>query len=106
MIKKKLRANPKFKVAEIAIEIDDEGNPVFWAYNYGFHPGQGGQELAYGNLGTSDLESTLNCLRVNLTKDENFLVNEAKQKTDEYLKFKEEDNTEYEMHADGVKEKE
>ena len=49
----------KFKIAEIAIELKDDETPIYWVYNYGFHPGQGGMEFVYGNFGTPDFEASI-----------------------------------------------
>ena len=58
--------NPPYKIAEVAIEIQEDGTPMYWIYNYGFHPAQGGMEFCYGNSGSQDLECSIEVLKRNL----------------------------------------
>lgn len=73
--------NPKFKIAEVAIEINEDGTTTFWAYNIGYHPGQGGMEFGWGNFGTGDLEDSLSLLKCYLLRDIDELTEMAKEKT-------------------------
>ena len=72
--------NPKYKVAEIAIELKEDGVPTFWVFNGGYHPSQGGMEFGWGNMGTNDLENAIDMLKIKLTRDLDVLLEEVKKK--------------------------
>lgn len=76
----------KFKIAEIAIELKDDETPIYWVYNYGFHPGQGGMEFAYGNFGTPDFEASIDLLKTKLNKDLDYLIDTIKKRKEELNK--------------------
>lgn len=70
----------KYKIAEITIEIKEDGTPMFWGYSYGFHAGQGGMDFTYGNYGSESIDQILEVMKSKLTKDLNTLVKMAKDK--------------------------
>lgn len=73
-----------YNLAQITIEFKEDGTPVYWVYNHGYHPGQGGMEFTYGNFGTPDLEKALDLLKRNLVRDIDYVLEEIKRKeTDE-----------------------
>jgi hypothetical protein len=83
--------NPKFKIAEVAIELKEDGTPLFWVYNYGMHPGQGGTEFAYGNAGTESLETSLDILKINLLRDVDSLLELVKNRVKQLEKITKEE---------------
>jgi hypothetical protein len=72
----------KYKIAEIAVELKEDGEYVFWCYNLGFHPGQGGMEFCYGNFGTINLEKSLDILKEKLVKDIDTVLAEVRAKVE------------------------
>lgn len=70
----------KFKIAEVAIEIKDDGEVEYWCQNYGFHASQGGRDFCYGNFGSNDLERSLDLLKNKLVKDIDYIIEFAKIK--------------------------
>lgn len=73
----------KYKVAEVTIEFKEDGTPMYWVYNAGYHPGQGGMEFTYGNFGISDLEKALDILKRNLVRDIDYVLEEIKRRKSE-----------------------
>jgi hypothetical protein len=69
----------KYKIAEITIELKEDGTPVYWVYNAGYHPGQGGMEFVYGNFGTPSLETSLDLLKERLVRDIDYILEEIKR---------------------------
>jgi len=56
----------RYKIAEVAIEINESGKVMFWCNNIGYHAQQGGMEFGWGNFGTADLKQTLDILNKKL----------------------------------------
>jgi hypothetical protein len=73
----------KYKIAEVAIKFKKDGTSMYWVYNVGYHPGQGGMEFTYGNFGTPDLEMALDILKQNLVRDIDYVLEEIKQRKSE-----------------------
>ena len=78
-----MKQNPRFRVAEIAVEVNEDGTHTFWAYNYGIHPAQGGMEVTYGNLGSADLEGLLNILKDRMIKDKDLILEQVDRRAKE-----------------------
>lgn len=70
----------KYKIAEIAIEFKEDGTPMYWVYNAGWHPGQGGMEFVYGNFGTPSLETSLDLLKEKLVRDIDDILEQIKKR--------------------------
>ena len=70
----------KYRIAEIAIEFKEDGTPMYWVYNAGYHPGQGGMEFVYGNFGTPALETSLDLLKEKLVRDIDDILEEIKRR--------------------------
>jgi hypothetical protein len=70
----------RYKIAEIALEMNEDGSITYWCYNVGNHAGQGGMEFCYGNFGTNKLESSLDLLKEKLLRDQDDIINELKAK--------------------------
>ena len=70
----------KYRIAEIAIEFKEDGTPMYWVYNAGYHPGQGGMEFVYGNFGTPTLETSLDLLKDRLMRDIDYILQEIKRR--------------------------
>jgi hypothetical protein len=70
----------RYKVAEIVIEVDENDKAMFWCYNIGYHPEQGGMEFGWGNFGTNNLEATVDLLKENLKRDIDDILIEIKKK--------------------------
>jgi hypothetical protein len=71
-----------YKIADVAVEIRDD-KVVYWIYNAGFHPGQGGMEFVYGNSGYSELEPALDVLKRNLLRDIDYLLEEVRKRNED-----------------------
>lgn len=70
----------KYKIAEITIELKEDGTPIYWIYHAGWHPGQGGMEFVYGNFGTPSLENSLDLLKERLVRDIDDILAQVKKK--------------------------
>lgn len=70
----------RYKIAELAVEIQPDGSLRYWCYNAGMHPSQGGMEFTYGNFGTPNLEQSLDILKSKLMRDESLILDEIKRK--------------------------
>jgi hypothetical protein len=70
----------KYNLAQIGIEFKEDGTPMYWVYNHGYHPGQGGMEFTYGNFGTPNLEVALDLLKRNLVRDIDYVLEEIKRR--------------------------
>jgi hypothetical protein len=70
----------KYKIAELAIEFKEDGTPMYWVYNAGYHPGQGGMEFIYGNFGTPTLTTSLDLLKERLVRDIDYILEEIKRR--------------------------
>ena len=68
----------KYKIAEITIEFKEDGTPMYWVYNTGYHLSQGGMEFTYGNFGTPSLEKSLDLLKERLVRDIDYILEEIK----------------------------
>jgi len=69
----------KYKIAEITIEFKEDGTPMYWVYNAGYHPSQGGMEFTYGNFGTPSLEKSLDLLKERLVRDIDYILEEIRR---------------------------
>lgn len=70
----------RYRIAEVAIEMEDDGKIKYWCYSVGNHPGQGGMEFCYGNFGTDNLETSLDLLKDKLLRDIDDIIKELKRK--------------------------
>ena len=73
----------KYKIAEIAIELREDGSPMYWCYNAGMFPAQGGMEFTYGNFGTPNLEQSLEKLKTILIRDIDLILERVKEREKE-----------------------
>lgn len=73
----------QYKIAEIAIELKEDGTPIYWVHNAGYHPGQGGMEFVYGNFGTPSLEQSLELLKTKLIRDIDLILEKVNQRKNE-----------------------
>lgn len=72
----------RYKIAEVTIEFKEDGTPMYWVYNSGWHPAQGGMEFTYGNFGTPSLETSLDLLKERLVRDIDDILEEIKKRED------------------------
>lgn len=70
----------KYKIAEISIELKEDGTPMYWVYCAGYHAGQGGMEFVYGNFGTPSLEQSLEILKTKLIRDIDIILERVREK--------------------------
>ena len=75
----------KYKIAEISIELKEDGTPMYWVYCAGYHAGQGGMEFVYGNFGTPSLEQSLEILKTRLMRDIDIILERVREKEDETI---------------------
>jgi len=73
------RVMSKYNLAQIGIEFKEDDTPMYWVYNHGYHPGQGGMEFTYGNFGTPDLGRALDLLKLNLVRDIDYVLEEIRR---------------------------
>jgi hypothetical protein len=68
----------KYKIAEVAVEIKDNGEIIYWVYCAGTFPEQGGMAFTYGNFGTPNLEQSLDKMKRIILKDRDFILEKVK----------------------------
>jgi hypothetical protein len=73
----------KYKIAEVAVEIKDNGEVLYWVYCAGTFPEQGGRAFTYGNFGTPNLEQSLDKMKSILLKDQALILEKVKGQVDE-----------------------
>lgn len=73
----------KYKIAEVAVEVKDNGDIMYWVYCAGTFPGQGGMAFTYGNFGTPNLEQSLDKMKEILVKDQAIILDKVKDKNNE-----------------------
>lgn len=67
----------KYKIAEVAVEVKDNGEIMYWVYCAGTFPEQGGMAFTYGNFGTSNLEQSLDTMKAILLKDQAMILDKV-----------------------------
>lgn len=72
--------NNTYKIAEVAVEVKDNGEIMYWVYCAGTFPEQGGMQFTYGNFGTPSLEQSLDKMKVILLKDQDMILERVKEK--------------------------
>lgn len=73
----------RFRVAEVAIEVDEKGVPkAYWIYRAGSQV----QEFGYGSEGFKSLEGAIDTLKMRLLKDQDYLLNIIKTKLEDEKK--------------------
>lgn len=70
----------KYKIAEVAVEVKDNGEIMYWVYCAGTFPEQGGMAFTYGNFGTPNLEQSLDKMKLILVKDQDTILERVKEK--------------------------
>ena len=70
----------KYKIAEVAVEVKDNGEIMYWVYCAGTFPEQGGMAFTYGNFGTPNLEQSLDKMKLILVKDQDLILEKVKGK--------------------------
>lgn len=70
----------KYKIAEVAVEVKDNGEVMYWVYCAGTFPEQGGMVFTYGNFGTPNLEQSLDKMKSILIKDQDKILERVKEK--------------------------
>ncbi len=73
----------KYKIAEVAVEVKDNGEIMYWVYCAGTFPEQGGMAFTYGNFGTPNLEQSLDKMKAILVKDKAMILDKVKDKKNE-----------------------
>lgn len=69
----------KVRLAEIAIELKDDGTETYWIYHAGIHANQGGMEFCYGNAGHQSLDLALEYLNRKLKRDIDLIKDEVER---------------------------
>jgi hypothetical protein len=72
----------RYKIAEIAVEINEDSSNTFWISNAGWHPGQGGMDFCWGNCGVKDLNVSLDILKKKLNKDIDYIIEHIRLKNE------------------------
>lgn len=70
----------KYKIAEVAVEVKDNGEIMYWIYCAGTFPEQGGMAFTYGNFGTPNLEHSLDKMKLILVKDQDTILEIVKER--------------------------
>ena len=70
----------KYKIAEVAVEVKDNGEIMYWVYCAGTFPEQGGMSFTYGNFGTPNLEQSLDRMKLILVKDQDTILEMVKER--------------------------
>lgn len=73
----------RYKIAEVAVEVKDNGEIMYWMYCAGTFPEQGGMAFTYGNFGTPNLEQSLDRMKTILLKDQDAILEKVKGKENE-----------------------
>ena len=73
----------KYKIAEVTVEVKDDGTVMYWVYCAGTFPEQGGMAFTYGNFGTPNLEQSLDKMKTILIKDQDTILEKVKGKENE-----------------------
>ena len=70
----------KYKIAEVAVEVKDNGEIMYWVYCAGKFPEQGGMAFTYGNFVTPNLEQSLDKMKAILVKDQDIILDRVKER--------------------------
>lgn len=73
----------KYKIAEVAVEVKDNGEIMYWVYCAGTFPEQGGMAFTYGNFGTPNLEQSLDKMKGILLKDQDQILEKIEGRKNE-----------------------
>ena len=73
----------KYKIAEVAIEVKENGEIMYWVSCAGTFSEQGGNAFVYGNFGTANLEQSLDKMKRILIKDQDMILERIKQRTED-----------------------
>lgn len=73
----------KYTIAEVAVEVKDNGEIMYWIYCAGTFLEQGGMAFTYGNFGTPNLEQSLDKMKKILIKDQGVILEQVKVRQDE-----------------------
>ena len=73
----------RYTIAEVAVEVKDNGELMYWVYCAGTFPEQGGMAFTYGNFGTPNLEVSLDKMKRILIKDQDTILERIKQRTED-----------------------
>jgi hypothetical protein len=72
----------KYKIAEVAIEVKENGEIMYWVYCAGTFSEQGGNAFVYGNFGTPNLEQSLDKMKSILLKDQDLILEKVRGKNE------------------------
>ncbi len=72
----------KYKIAEVAIEVKENGEIMYWVSCAGTFSEQGGNAFVYGNFGTPNLEQSLDKMKSILLKDQDIILEKVKGKNE------------------------
>ena len=70
----------RYKIAEVAVEVKDNGEIMYWVYCAGTFLEQGGMAFTYGNFGTPNLEQSLDKMKKILLKDQDMILDRVKER--------------------------
>jgi hypothetical protein len=73
----------KYTIAEVAIELNDNGEIMYWVYCAGTFHEQGGMAFTYGNFGTPNLDQSLDKMKKILLEDQDMILEQVKARQDE-----------------------
>jgi len=72
--------NNRYKIADIAIEVDSEGNyQAIWIGHLGWHASQGGLDWGFADKGCKNIDHACDALKRYLNKDFNDILERAKE---------------------------
>lgn len=72
----------KYKIADVSIEIKEDGSKMYWLTYAGLHASQGGMEFGYGSTGFESLDTLLDYYKNKYKKSEDEILKTIKEKED------------------------
>lgn len=69
-----------YKIADIAVELKEDGSKMYWLTYAGLHASQGGMEFGYGSTGFESMEALLDFYKIKYDQSEDEIISTIKKK--------------------------
>lgn len=69
-----------YKIADIAVELKEDGSKMYWLTYAGLHASQGGMEFGYGSTGFESIEALLDFYKIKYDQSEDEIISTIKKK--------------------------